>query len=56
MLPKEQFHYETQEDLVMALMNEGWTREYAERLIASRTEEAYIQNMARQEELCQKPL
>ena len=40
---EDTYHYESEEELVMALMNEGWTREYAERQVAHKKEEAYWQ-------------
>jgi len=37
------YHQESEEELIMSLMNEGWTREYAERQVAHKKEEAYWQ-------------
>ena len=38
---RDLYHEQSEEELLMSLMNEGWTREYAERQIAYRKEQAF---------------
>ena len=40
---KDLYHEQNHEELLMSLMNQGWTREYAERQIARQTELAHLQ-------------